>query len=106
VTPFGHLLEDFAGDIGEDDLTHLDEILRLHDLRRDPPAGNLTQFRERSLKNLQNRTLHHHVFDVEVIEQMLNQVGFEILDTTVTRTDFFALARKNRAGGGQHLSAT
>lgn len=106
VTPFGHLLEDFTSDVGEDDLTHLDEILRLHDLRRDPPAGNLAQFRERSLKNLQNRTLHHHVFDVEVIEQMLNQVGFEILDTTVTRTDFFALARKNRAGGGQHLSAS
>lgn len=95
VTPFEHLVEDFTRDVGEDDLTHLDEILSAHDLRRDPPAGDLTHFRERSLKNFQNRTLHHHhVFDVRLIEEMLQYVGFETLDTTTTRTDFFALARK------------
>jgi SAM-dependent methyltransferase len=97
VTKFEHLLDDFTRDVGEDDLTHLDEILALHDLRLDRPAGDLKHFRERSLKNFQNRTLHHHVFDVELIEEMLNHVGFEILDVTTTRTDFFALARKDPA---------
>ena len=87
-------MDDFTRDVGEDDLTHLDEILALHDLRKDPPAGDLKHFRERSLKNFQNRTLHHHVFDVALIEEMLDHLGFEILDITTTRTDFFALARK------------
>ncbi|BBX73789.1 methyltransferase domain-containing protein [Mycobacterium shinjukuense] len=95
VTRFDHLLDDFLHDVGEDDLTHLEEILALHDLRMDPPAGDPEQFRERSLKNFQNRTLHHHVFDVPLIEQMLDHMGFEIVDVTTTETDFFALATKN-----------
>jgi SAM-dependent methyltransferase len=94
-TKFEHLLDDFTRDVGEDDLTHLDEILALHDLPMDPPAGDLEHFRERSLKNFHNRTLHHHVFDVPLIEQMLDHVGLEIVDMTTTKTDFFALATKN-----------
>ncbi|MFV0495916.1 class I SAM-dependent methyltransferase [Mycobacterium sp.] len=94
VTKFEHLLEDFANDVGEDDLTHLDEILALHDLKRDPPAGDLENFRKRSLKNVENRTLHHHVFDVPLIEKVLAHVGFKIVDITTTRADFFALATK------------
>lgn len=93
-TTFEHLLDDLNGDVGEDDLTHLDEILALHDLPMDPPAGDLEHFRQRSLKNFENRTLHHHVFDVPLIEKMLDHVGLEILDMTTTRTDFFALGRK------------
>jgi hypothetical protein len=61
----------------------------------DPPAGDLEHFKERSLKNFQNRTLHHHVFDVPLIEQVLDHVGLEIVDMTTTKTDFFALATKN-----------
>ncbi len=33
ATKFEHLLDDFPRDVGEDDLTHLDEILALHDFR-------------------------------------------------------------------------
>jgi SAM-dependent methyltransferase len=97
VTTFEHLLDDFTDDVGEDDLTHLDEILALHDLRRDWPAGGRQHFRRRSLKNFQNRTLHHHVFDARLIEEMLERVGFETVDVTTTRTDFFALAMKTGA---------
>lgn len=99
VTRFEHLLDDFSNDVGEDDLTHLDEILRLHDLRMDPPAGDLPHFTERSLKNFQNRTLHHHVFDVRLIEEMLGYAELELLDLTITRTDFYVLARKVSEGG-------
>lgn len=70
-----HLMEDYAHGVDEDDLTHLQEILELHDLTRDPAAGTLEQFRERSLKNLQNRCLHHHVFDFELLEALFEHVG-------------------------------
>ncbi|MEE6176564.1 methyltransferase domain-containing protein [Mycobacterium sp. 050134] len=99
TTKFDHLLEDLDRDTGEDDLTHLDEILALHDLERDPPAGDIEHFRARSLRNFENRTLHHHVFDVNLIKDMLGYVGFETLTATATPTDFFALAiKKSNAG--------
>jgi SAM-dependent methyltransferase len=94
VTAFEHLLDDFERNTGEDDLTHLDEILSLHDLSMDPPAGNLAQFRERSLENFDNRTLHHHIFDLPLILKLLDHVEFDVIHTAKTRSDFFALARK------------
>jgi ubiquinone/menaquinone biosynthesis C-methylase UbiE len=99
TTRFDHLLEDFERGIGEDDLTHLDEILTLHDLSMDPLAGDLENFKRRSLKNFENRTLHHHVFDAALIEEMLDHVGLDVVDMTTTRTDFFALAAKNADRG-------
>ena len=94
TTTIEHLLEDHARDVGEDDLTHLDEILALHDLKMDPPAGNLAQFRERSLRNFDNRALHHHVFDADLIAELLAETGLRTVDISNTRTDYYALARK------------
>lgn len=94
VTHFEHLLDDFSRDVAEDDLTHLDEILELHDLSRDPLAGDKSNFRERSLKNYYNRTLHHHVFDAALIRRLLDHTGFEIEHAAKVHTDFFALAKK------------
>lgn len=94
TTSIEHLLEDYARDVGEDDLTHLDEILTRHDLKMDPPAGNLAQFRDRSLQNFENRALHHHVFDADLIAELLAERGLRTLDISNTRTDYYALARK------------
>ena len=96
TTRLTHLVEDFEKCTSENDLTHLDEILPFHDLSMDPPAGNLEQFRARSLDNFHNRTLHHHVFDLNLMRLMLAHAGFEVLETTETRTDFFALAKKTQ----------
>ena len=63
VTTLAHMVEDYEKQIGEDDLTHLPEILALHDLEKDKPAGSPEEFRARSLENRANRALHHHVFD-------------------------------------------
>jgi hypothetical protein len=65
----------------------------------DPLAGDSERFRQRSLKNFENRTLHHHVFDNRLIEEMLDYLGLDIVDLTTTKTDFFALAQKNREVG-------
>jgi SAM-dependent methyltransferase len=94
VTTFDHLVDDFTKEVTERDLTHLDEILSQHDLSMDPPAGNLEEFRLRSLDNFTNRTLHHHVFDIALMKMILEYAGFEILNTSSTRSDFFALGLK------------
>lgn len=94
VTTFEHLLDDCRNEVTEHDLTHLDEILALHDLSMDPPAGNLEEFRLRSLNNFENRALHHHVFDIPLMTEMLEHFGFEIIKSDTTETDYFALGRK------------
>ena len=60
---FTTLLSQYEKDVGEDDLSTLDEILRSHDLRMDPAAGTFAQFKKRSLDNFNNRCLHHYVYD-------------------------------------------
>jgi hypothetical protein len=82
-TTFAHLQQDFQNDVQDDDRTHLDEILALHDLEMDKPAGTPEQFRERSLRNDENRCLHHHVFSPSLLKEVLRSTGFEVLYMSV-----------------------
>jgi len=94
TTSFEHILEDFNKNTSENDLTHLDEILRFHDLSMDPPAGTLDNFKIRSLDNFNNRTLHHHVFDLDLMRAMFNFLQMTIVQENETDNDFLMLAVK------------
>jgi len=63
VTPVSHMLEDYERGTGEDDETHLPEILELHDLALHPEPINHEQLRVGILDNFRFRYAHHHVFD-------------------------------------------
>ncbi len=78
ITTIDHLKADAAAGIGEDDLIHLDEILSLHDLDRDPKARSAAEFRTRSLRNKENRCLHHHVFDAALMRAALEETGWTV----------------------------
>lgn len=93
-TQFEHLLEDFEQGVNETDLTHLDEIIRLHDLELDPGAGTLDNFERRSRENFVNRTLHHHVFSESLIRSVLGHTGFEVLELGRADGDWCVLARR------------
>ena len=77
-TTVRHMLEDYNSETKENDLTHLQEILGLHDLSRDPNAGALDQFHQRSLRNFENRALHHHVFDECNSRVLFETVGLSV----------------------------
>ncbi len=94
TTSFEHLLEDLNSKTTEYDLTHLEEILALHDLSMDLPAGDIQNFKKRSLDNFNNRTLHHHVFDLHVMTQMVEFLGFTCVLKSETYEEFFLLAIK------------
>lgn len=51
VTILEHIIDDYENQTAEDDFTHVDEMLKLHDLSKDLPAGNPEQFRSRSANN-------------------------------------------------------
>jgi SAM-dependent methyltransferase len=67
VVPIEHLIHDYHQQTNEADLSHLSEILHLHDLTMDRPAGDLSSFSNRSKQNFQNRGLHQHVYDQQLL---------------------------------------
>jgi SAM-dependent methyltransferase len=94
LTTLAHLIDDFDRSVGEDDTTHLDEILRLHDLSLDPGGGDAATFEARALRNADNRCLHHHVFDTALAREMVERAGFLVLSAErPTRMDIIILAR-------------
>jgi SAM-dependent methyltransferase len=93
ATSFDHILQDYEKGITEKDLTHLPEILELHDLSLDPMAGNYEDFKNRSLDNFSNRGLHHHVFDMTVIRMMFDFFKIEIIQNEMTSSDYIFMGR-------------
>ena len=79
LTTLNHFIEDEVNNVKEDDLTHLEEILALHDLTMDRLAGTKENFIQRSLKNYENRCLHQHTFNKENFPELIRYVGLEIL---------------------------
>ncbi len=79
VTSLTHLIQDFESEVGEGDLAHLEEILEFHDLSRDPGAGDFESFRERSMRNIENRCLHQHVFDTRLAVSVVDYMKLQIL---------------------------
>jgi SAM-dependent methyltransferase len=94
VTPFEHLLDDHRAGMTEADLTHLDEIVARHDYAMTPDTPTPEALRARGLRNLENRCLHHHVYDPALIDRLLRHVGLEPVWAASTATDHLALARK------------
>lgn len=94
IVKFEHLVDDFNKNIDENDLTHLEEILELHDLSLDKAAGTLKEFKERSLNNFQNRCLHHHVFDLDVLEKMCLHFNLKVLIKSQKEHDNIIIAEK------------
>ena len=78
VTTLRHLIADFDAGMTEDDLTHMPEIMALHDLERDPEAGDLVAFKARSERNFENRCFHHHVFDTQLAASLVDHMGLQI----------------------------
>lgn len=93
-TTFEHLLNDYKNNVDERDLTHLNEIIELHDLDMDKEAGSRTQFIERCYKNYENRCLHHHVFSFELLEQMADYVGLYVIKKVKIYNDFCVILKK------------
>jgi SAM-dependent methyltransferase len=95
VTSFEHLLEDFDSETNEHDLTHMEEILELHDLSLDPTGGSHKEFEIRCLNNFWTRGMHHHVFDMQLIAKIFAYLELELVQNDTTNQEFFALGKRS-----------
>jgi SAM-dependent methyltransferase len=78
LTRLGHIRNDFVANVGEDDQTHFDEVLRLDDLSRHPEALDHDALLTRTQQNLQHRSIHHHVFDTELVLRLMDLAELRI----------------------------
>lgn len=99
VTQLNHMIEDYERDIREDDLTHLSEVLALHDLEKDPLAGSPEQFKQRCLQNGLNRAMHHHVFNTPAAAMLVDQAGFQLIRVTPFRPNHIIILADKRNHG-------
>ena len=100
-TLFEHIENDYKSNVGEDDLTHLEEILEKHDLRLDKPAGSFEDFKKRSLNNFENRCLHHHVFSKNLLNEVFNYINLDVIDIFDYCGNFVVIGQKDRYTAGK-----
>jgi SAM-dependent methyltransferase len=94
TTTLEHLVGDDRRGVGEDDMTHADEVIALHDLERDPAAGDADSARERVLDNPRRRAMHHHVFTTASALRLLDHVGLDLVQVESRWPhDIYVLAR-------------
>jgi SAM-dependent methyltransferase len=84
VTTLEHLVADRDNATGEDDLTHLEETLALHDRSRDAEGDDQEAWARLRRENLVHRVLHHHVFTTPSLVALLAHAGIAI-DAVETR---------------------
>jgi SAM-dependent methyltransferase len=99
TTSLEHMVRDAEAGTSEDDMTHADEVIELHDLTRDPAAGGREALRERVRANPANRAMHHHCFTTPSALRLLDHVGLELLAVESRWPhDIYTLARLPRPG--------
>ncbi len=95
ITTFRHLQEDFENQIDETDSTHFNEVINLHNIEKDNGTQTRDQLIERTNNNSIIRGIHHHVFNFELIAEMLAYTKFSvILQEWVSPFHLVTLAKK------------
>jgi SAM-dependent methyltransferase len=92
TTPLAHVIEDFRRGVSEDDLTHLQETIALHDRSRDAEADE--GWVQRRESNASTRLLHHHTFTTPSLLALLDHAGLELRAVETRHPhDIYVLAR-------------
>src|SRR5208337_3488709 len=80
ITTIAHLIKDYETGVGENDLTHLPEILALSDFEREKSFdGSKEQLQQVWQENYSNRCMHHHVFDTATALTMVDHAAFQVI---------------------------
>lgn len=94
IISFNHILIDYKNNVSQEDRTHLDEILKFHDLPLDLKAGDFESFKRRPERNFENRCLHHHVFNMKLLRKIFNYLNIKLLIKDYTNSNYIIVGRK------------
>jgi SAM-dependent methyltransferase len=79
VTTLDHMVSDYRAGMGEDDNTHFDDAIELHDIALDPGIESYEALVERTRNNFTNRCVHHHIFNTPLLVQLVDYTRFQVL---------------------------
>ncbi len=82
VTSLEHIISDFTNNTLESDTTHVEEVLKFHDLTLDPAKIDLANLTSRTADNYNNRCLHHHVFNTPLVVKIGDYLNFKICEVS------------------------
>jgi SAM-dependent methyltransferase len=99
LTTLDHMMSDERARRSEDDTTHVEEVLQLHDLSRDEGLSSMEEQAERLRNNEQTRAMHHHVFNVRTAVEMVAHVGWSVEAAEFTWPHIVIVARKSARSG-------
>lgn len=95
TTTIEHLLEDFNNNTLESDMTHIDDDMNQRDWTRGGFDGRVVKSREHHgelcLDNINTRIIHHHCFDIELVQAMHEAAGYETIECFVHPTNTLQL---------------
>lgn len=80
VTSLQHLLDDFETNKAEDDNTHFEEVISLHNIAMDDGIDNVESLIKRTQDNIHNRCVHHHVFNTPLVVKLADNLSLKIID--------------------------
>jgi SAM-dependent methyltransferase len=94
LTPLEHMVDDHEQNVGEDDLTHVDEAIARHDRSRDIFPFDDDQLAAQFRENAKTRFLHHHTFTTLSLGALLGHAGLEVVAAEARLPhDIYMLAR-------------
>lgn len=100
-TSLEHLLEDLDSDVGENDVTHVEETLSLADQRLCFPHPDEASFVNSVRNSYSDRSLHHHCFDVPLVVRMFDHLGLSIISLDlIFPFHIIVLGRRSCPGSG------
>lgn len=80
ITTLEHLIKDFESNVQENDPTHFEEVIALHDISKDDGINDLESLRTRTFDNFNNRCVHQHVFNTPLVIKLVHRLGLKIHD--------------------------
>jgi hypothetical protein len=91
---FSTLLLQYDKNVGEDALSTLPEILLNHDLSKDTAASDLGAFTKRSLDDVNNRCLHHYVYNDDLLLEICYYFKCEFIYKETVGLDRWFIMKK------------
>jgi ubiquinone/menaquinone biosynthesis C-methylase UbiE len=79
VTTLAHLIEDYKNNTTEEDSTHFEEVIEMHDFKHDAFVQSKEDLIKRTNLNIENRAVHHHVFNLDLVKELLVYCDFEMV---------------------------
>ncbi len=87
-TTVAHMLEDFEQNVGEDDLTHVEETVTACS----GMWGTEEEHRRSLRANFSHRMMHHHVFDEANSKALLETAGYTVLAAEMQNSQLYLVA--------------